>query len=205
MVAGDPAASAPLVPDWRTRTPTTMSSLRGSFAARPSSGRSSSCMLPLVLPLVSCCRGHGKGGEGGCVYVCMHIWSALSAEYGLTRYGSHFCSWSAERGKYFFPCPRSRLRVWSRETGSVVPSRVSPFILHTPAESDAYSRDPSSFPRRRPRMCCHPIYSACRSCGRTSRGHTGGRSHRISPPSSCGACPNFHREKDSAVPFPRRP
>ena len=44
--------------------------------------------------------------------------------------------------------------------------------------------------------------------GRTSRGHTGGRSHRIShPPSFCGACLNFSREKDSAImiPFARRP
>ena len=42
--------------------------------------------------------------------------------------------------------------------------------------------------------------------GRTSRGHTGGRSHRIShPPSFCGACLNFSSEKDSAIPFPRRP
>ena len=42
--------------------------------------------------------------------------------------------------------------------------------------------------------------------GRTSRGHTGGRSHRIShPPSFCGACLNFSRKKDSAIPFPRRP
>ena len=42
--------------------------------------------------------------------------------------------------------------------------------------------------------------------GRTIRGHTGGRSHRIShSPSSCGACLHFSREKDSAVPFPRRP
>ena len=42
--------------------------------------------------------------------------------------------------------------------------------------------------------------------GRTSRGHTGGRSHRIfNPPSFCGACLDFCREKDSAVPFPRRP
>ena len=41
--------------------------------------------------------------------------------------------------------------------------------------------------------------------GRTSRGHTG-RSHRIfNPPSFCGACLDFCREKDSAVPFPRRP
>ena len=38
--------------------------------------------------------------------------------------------------------------------------------------------------------------------GRTSRGHTGGRSHRIfHPPSFCGACLYFSREKDSAIPF----
>ena len=30
--------------------------------------------------------------------------------------------------KYFPVCPRSRLRVWSRETGSAVPSRVSLLI-----------------------------------------------------------------------------
>ena len=42
--------------------------------------------------------------------------------------------------------------------------------------------------------------------GCTSRGHTGGRSHRIfNPPSFCGACLDFCREKDSAFPFPRRP
>ena len=42
--------------------------------------------------------------------------------------------------------------------------------------------------------------------GCTSRGHTGGRSHMIFyPPSFCGACLYFSREKDSAVHFPRRP
>ena len=42
--------------------------------------------------------------------------------------------------------------------------------------------------------------------GRTSRGHIGGRSHRVfHPPSFCGACLNFSREKDSAIPFPRPP
>ena len=41
--------------------------------------------------------------------------------------------------------------------------------------------------------------------GCTSRGHTGGRSHRIfHPPSFCGACLNFSREKE-AIPFPRQP
>ena len=53
-------------------------------------------------------------------------------------------------------------------------------------------------------VCCHPIYSGRQTCGRTSRGHTGGRSHRIFPPSFCGACLSFYLEKVSDVPFPRR-
>ena len=55
-------------------------------------------------------------------------------------------------------------------------------------------------------VCCHPIYSGRQVCGRiTSRGQTGGRSHGISPPSFCGTCLIFSREKDSAIPFFRRP
>ena len=73
-------------------------------------------------------------------------------DYGSTGYGCQSCSWSTERGIFFLPCPRSRLRIWSRETGLVVPSRVSPVILHFQAESGAYSRDSSRFPRRRPFM-----------------------------------------------------
>ena len=43
-----------------------------------------------------------------------------------------------------------KIRIWSREPGSaVVPSRVSLLILYTHAESGAYSRDSSRFPRRR--------------------------------------------------------
>ena len=49
-----------------------------------------------------------------------------------------------------FPCPHSRLRIWFRETGLAVPFRVSLLILHTQAESGAYSRDSSRCPRRRP-------------------------------------------------------
>ena len=51
-------------------------------------------------------------------------------------------------------CPHSRLRIWSRETGSAVPSRVS--LLHTRAESGAYSRDSSRVPRRRPFIYLKP-------------------------------------------------
>ena len=49
-----------------------------------------------------------------------------------------------------FPCPRSHLRIWSRETGSAVPSRVSLLILRTQDESGAYSRHSPRFPRRCP-------------------------------------------------------
>ena len=55
-------------------------------------------------------------------------------------------------------------------------------------------------------VCFLPIYSGRQACGHTSRGYTGERSHRIShPPSFCGAFLNFSREKNSAVPFVRRP
>ena len=64
--------------------------------------------------------------------------------------------------RYFPVCPHSRLKIWSRETGSAASSRVSLLILHTQAESGAYSRDSSSFPRR-----CLFIYTANR--------------HRVSP------------------------
>ena len=50
-----------------------------------------------------------------------------------------------------------------------------------------------------------PFLLDVRPCGRTSRGHTGGRSHKISPPPSfCGTVLALisHREKDSTVPFP---
>ena len=59
----------------------------------------------------------------------------------------------AQQGKFIFLCPRSRLRIRFRETGSAVPSHVSLLISHTLAESCAYSRDPSRFPRRRPFLC----------------------------------------------------
>ena len=48
------------------------------------------------------------------------------------------------------PCPRSRLRIWFRETSLAVPSLVSLLILYTNAESGAYSRYSSRIPRRRP-------------------------------------------------------
>ena len=54
-----------------------------------------------------------------------NVWSSHIVEYESTGRGCQSCSWSAEQGKLTFRCPRSRLRIWSRDTGSAVPSRVS--------------------------------------------------------------------------------
>ena len=52
-------------------------------------------------------------------------------------------------------------------------------------------------------VCVFPFILDIKFVGRTSRGHTGGRSHRIShPPSFCGACLNFSREKEFSHSFP---
>ena len=54
----------------------------------------------------------------------MYVSSSHIAEYGSAGYGCQSCSWSAGQGNIFCRCLRSRLRIWSRETGSAVPSSV---------------------------------------------------------------------------------
>ena len=49
----------------------------------------------------------------------------------VTIHGCQSCSWSAEQGKLIFPCPRSRLRTWSRETGSAASCSTSAYLLIT--------------------------------------------------------------------------
>ena len=44
------------------------------------------------------------------------------------------------------PLSRTRLRIWSRETGSAVQARISLLILHTQAEYGVHSRGSSRFP-----------------------------------------------------------
>ena len=73
------------------------------------------------------------------------------------------CLWSTGQGKMHLPCPRSRLRIWSRETGSAVPSRVSPLILHAQAESGAYSWAPLF-----PPAFHHGVVSTPEKCHRVS-------------------------------------
>ena len=67
-------------------------------------------------------------------------------------------------------------RIWSRETGSAVPSRTSLLIFHTPeAEYGAYSRGCSRFPRRRPfnNLNRHTPLGQCRIY-RVTQMHTNG-------------------------------
>ena len=54
--------------------------------------------------------------------------------------------------------------------------------------------------------CCVCVFFLSIHSGHQVRWTYQPGSHRISRPASfCGACLNFSREKDSAIPFPRRP
>ena len=83
------------------------------------------------------------------MHVCMYVWSHIQQEYGSTASGCQSCSWSAEQGNLIFPCPRSCLKIWSRETVSAVSSRVSLLISILRLKSGVYLRDSSRVPRRR--------------------------------------------------------
>ena len=50
------------------------------------------------------------------------------ARVWINRVGCQSYSWSADQRKKKNPCTRSRLRIWSRETGAAVPARVSLLI-----------------------------------------------------------------------------
>ena len=107
--------------------------------------------------------------------------------------------------KFFLSHPRSRLRIWSHETGSAVPSRVSLLIFHTQAESGAYSQDSSCFPRRRPlfdtanRHRASPEFIRSRNCVSRWRSVPRVRRHRASSPrdSSSNGCYLFRFQHGS--------
>ena len=62
-------------------------------------------------------------------YVC----SALSVEYIIwINRANNLARGQLNRENVFFPCLRSRLRIWSHATGSAVSSRVSPLIFLHP-------------------------------------------------------------------------
>ena len=77
--------------------------------------------------------------------------TCIVAEYGSIEYKvANPARGQRNREKEYSPVPCTPLEIWSRETDSSFTSRVSLLILHTRAESGAYSRDSSRCPRRRP-------------------------------------------------------
>ena len=58
--------------------------------------------------------------------VCMYLYNMYGHQPGKVANPAR--GQLAEQGKWILPCPRSRLRIWSRESGSAVPSRVSLLI-----------------------------------------------------------------------------
>ena len=58
----------------------------------------------------------------------VYVWSSHIAGIRINRVRLPVLHVSAELEKCIFPCPRSCLRIWSRETGSAVLSRVSLLI-----------------------------------------------------------------------------
>ena len=60
-----------------------------------------------------------------CMYVCMVI---TYSRVWINRVRLPILLVVSLTGKIIFPCPRARLKIWSPETGSAVPSRVSLLI-----------------------------------------------------------------------------
>ena len=80
---------------------------------------------PGSVKLIFQCYSNGSA-PWGISGVCVCVWSSLSVDWSSTGYGCcQSCSWSAEQGNLFFRWPCSCQRVWSRELGSAVPSRLN--------------------------------------------------------------------------------
>ena len=81
-----------------------------------------------------------------CVCRTMYVWPSQPGKVANPARGQQL-----NRENDFIRCPRSRLRIWYRETGSAVPSRVSLLISILQSESSsACLQNSSRVPRRRP-------------------------------------------------------
>ena len=96
-------------------------------------------MLVVILILKASrafCYVGGKDNTIIGMYLCFCVRYVYQLEQSVDQPGmvAHSWSWSTEQGICLFTCPRSRLRTWSRETGSAVPSRDSPLFIHSQTE-----------------------------------------------------------------------
>ena len=108
-----------------------------------------------IFGCVFCSPGQEKRKEKrGIKYnntLCM-VWSSHIADYVGRSTGSGFANPARGqliRENVFFLYPRSRLRIWPRETGSTVPSRVSLLISTLRLNLMLTHGIPSRFPGRR--------------------------------------------------------
>ena len=64
-----------------------------------------------------------------CMYVCMYVYMVITySRVWINRVRLPILLVVSSTGKLIFPCPRACMRIWSREKGSAVPSRVSLLI-----------------------------------------------------------------------------
>ena len=89
-----------------------------------------------------------------CVYVCMYVCTVITySSKSKDQPGKVLIVNPASdqvNVEMNISCPRSRLRIWSRETGSAVPSRVSLLISIQRLNLVFTYGIPPQFPRRRP-------------------------------------------------------
>ena len=64
------------------------------------------------------------------MYVCMYVCLVITYSKRMDQPGrvANPARGQLSRENEYLSCPRSRLRIWSHETGSAVPSRVSLLI-----------------------------------------------------------------------------
>ena len=94
-------------------------------------------------------RGISACWRACALYACIVI---TCSRGGSTKYTCHSCSsWSTDQGKLLIAYLCSRLRIWSRETGSDVPSRASQLYTHT--EPESVVRIPTGFLPFSPASC----------------------------------------------------
>ena len=113
---------------------------------------------------------HAYRGAGGVarLWWCWRGWVRLPLPIKCRRDDANVgarCSVCGQlnREKLNFPCPRSRPRVWSCETGSAVPSRVSPLILFPPAFRHGVVSTPEKR-HRDPMVKSHLLYVLVHMC-----------------------------------------
>ena len=106
-----------------------LDSLRSTFTIQGSTMHCNTSMMMHEFRKLSCVHIHKQLAFLSCaVSVCCNMYGHIHSK-SMDQPGkvAHPARGQLNR-EIFFPCPRSCLRIWSRETASAVPSRVSLLI-----------------------------------------------------------------------------